>query len=82
ALLARVRAEKLNFYSAVKAGVFTPLGLGGVDMGGVVEDLKAQGYVGWLVVEQDLLARRDAAGRTPLEAARISRKFLQEAVGV
>ena len=82
AVLARVRAEKLDFYSAVKAGVFTPLGLGAVDMGGVVEDLKAQGYAGWLVVEQDVLTHRDAAGRTPLEAAKISRKFLQDTAGI
>jgi len=81
-VLARVRAEKLDFYSAVKAGVFTPLGLGAVDMGGVVEDLKAQGYAGWLVVEQDVLTHRDAAGHTPLEAAKISRKFLQDTAGI
>ena len=82
AVLARVRAEKLDFYTAVKAGVFTPLGLGACGIGGVVEDLQAQGYTGWLVVEQDLLTRHDAAGRTPLEAARLSRQFLREAAGI
>jgi len=48
----------------------------------VVEDLRAQGYAGWLVAEQDLLTRTDAAGRTPLEAAKLSRKFLKEAAGI
>ncbi|OGB90674.1 MAG: hypothetical protein A3G35_19130 [candidate division NC10 bacterium RIFCSPLOWO2_12_FULL_66_18] len=81
-VLARVRTEKLDFYTAVKAGVFTPLGLGQADIAGVVEDLKAQGYTGWFVVEQDLLTRRDAAGRTPLEAAKISRGFLREVAGI
>jgi inosose dehydratase len=82
AVLARVHAEKLDFYSAVKAGVFTPLGLGAADIDGVVEDLKGQGYTGWLVAEQDLLTGHDAAGRTPLEAAKISRRFLQEMAGI
>jgi inosose dehydratase len=82
AVLARVRAEKWDFYTAVKAGVFTPLGLGAANIAGVVEDLKAQGYTGWFVVEQDRLTARDAGGRTPLEAAKISRQYLLEAVGV
>ncbi len=82
AVLARVHIEKLDFYSAVKAGVFTPLGLGAADIGGVVEDLKGQGYTGWLVAEQDLLTGRDAAGRTPLEAAKISREFLRDSAGI
>ena len=82
AVLARVRAEQLDVYTAVKAGVFTPLGLGAAGIAGVVDDLKAQGYTGWLVAEQDLLTRRDAAGRTPLEAAQISRKFLRDTAGI
>lgn len=82
AVLARVRAESLDFYAAVKAGVFTPLGMGGAGIGGVVEDLTARGYTGWLVAEQDMLAERDPAGRTPLEAARMSREFLRQVTGI
>jgi len=81
-VLARVRAERLDFYTAVRAGVFTPLGLGGADIRGVVEDLRVQGYTGWLVAEQDILGRHDGAGRTPLEAARLSREFLRQAAGI
>jgi inosose dehydratase len=82
AVLARVRADSLDFYAAVRAGVFTPLGLGGADIAGVVADLVARDYTGWVVVEQDMLGGRDAAGRTPLEAARTSREFLRRVAGV
>jgi inosose dehydratase len=82
AALARVRSENLDFYSAVRGGVFTPLGLGGADIAGVVEDLRAQGYTGWFVAEQDRLTARDAGGRTSLEAAQVSRQFLRSVTGV
>lgn len=78
----RVRDEGLDFYSAVRAGIFPPIGEGKVDIKGVVDDLKAMGYSGWIVVEQDTLDPTDAAGRTPLEAVRISRRYLHDALGI
>src|SRR5664279_1885077 len=34
----RVKTEGLDFYSAVKEGIFPPIGTGSVDIGGVIED--------------------------------------------
>ncbi len=72
----RVAREGLDFYSAVRAGVFTPLGQGCASIAGVVTDLLAMGYTGWVVAEQDVLMPLDN-GRTPLENARASREFLK-----
>jgi inosose dehydratase len=72
----RVAREGLDFYSAVRAGVFTPLGQGCANIAGVVADLLAVGYTGWVVAEQDVLMPLDK-GRTPLENARASREFLK-----
>jgi inosose dehydratase len=74
----RVREEGLDFYTAVRQGIFPPIGSGAVDAVGIVNDLNAMGYEGWIVVEQDTLDPHDAQGRTPLEAVGISRRYLRE----
>lgn len=73
----RVQSQGLDFYTAVNLGIFPPLGLGDVDIAGVLDDLKAMGYDGWIVVEQDTLGARDSEGRTPFEAVGISRRYLE-----
>ena len=73
----RVAREGFDFYTAVRAGVFTPLGCGCADIAGIVADLKTFGYAGWVVAEQDILLPLDK-GRTSLENARKSRAFLQQ----
>lgn len=73
--LARVRAERLDFPSAVKLGAFVPLGQGMIDMGRIFGALSAVSYDGWVIVEQDAPAE-------PLEAAMQSRAFLREQWGV
>jgi inosose dehydratase len=78
----RVREQGLDFYSAVRQGIFPPLGAGSVDIKGVVNDLKGMKYDGWIVAEQDTLDERDAAGRTPYEAVGISRQFLRDILGL
>jgi inosose dehydratase len=72
----RVAREALDFYTAVRAGIFTPLGQGCAEIAGVVADLQSSGYTGWVVAEQDVLMPL-SAGRTPLENARASREFLR-----
>ena len=72
----RVAREGLDFYTAVRAGVFTPLGQGCAEIAGVVADLQSSGYAGWVVAEQDVLMPL-SEGRTPLENARASREFLR-----
>jgi inosose dehydratase len=77
AIRERVEREGLDFYTAVRSGVFTPLGQGCADISGVVSDLLSFGYQGWLVAEQDVLWPL-ANGTTPLKNARQSRGFLRE----
>jgi inosose dehydratase len=72
----RVARERLDFYTAVRAGIFTPLGQGCAEIAGVVADLQSSDYSGWVVAEQDVLLPL-SAGHTPLENARASREFLK-----
>jgi inosose dehydratase len=78
----RVRNEGLDFYTAVNQGIFPPIGTGNVDMRAVLDAITTLGYTGWIVVEQDTLGTHDAAGRTPLEAVGLSRKYLRETLGL
>ncbi len=78
----RVKTEGLDFYTAVRQGIFPPIGTGSVDMAGVMDDIKKMGYEGWIVAEQDSLGTHDYAGRTPLEAVGISRQYLRDALGL
>ena len=73
----RVAREGLDFYTAVRAGIFTSLGCGCADIAGIAADLQSGSYVGWVVAEQDILLPLDK-GRTALENARKSRAFLRE----
>jgi inosose dehydratase len=73
----RVSRDGLDFYAAVRSGVFTPLGRGCAEIAAVVSDLLSIGYEDWLVAEQDVLMPL-ANGRTPLENARQSREFLRQ----
>jgi inosose dehydratase len=73
----RVKEDRLDFHTAVRSSVFTPLGRGCADIAGVVSDLRSIGYQGWLVAEQDVLMPL-AEGSTPLENARQSREFLRQ----
>jgi len=81
--LRRVRTTDVSMSEAWKRGVFCPLGEGVVDFPRVVETLRANGYAGWLIVEQDVVP--DAQGRLapePFESARKSRSYLREKAGV
>jgi len=52
-VLARVRHEPLDFWAAIAAGVFCPVGEGVVDFQRVAEALEAGGYSGHATIEQD-----------------------------
>jgi inosose dehydratase len=73
----RVARDGLDFYAAVRSGVFTPLGRGCAQIDGVVSDLLSVRYEGWLVTEQDVLMPLQN-GSTPLQNARQSRDFLRQ----
>ncbi len=73
----RVARDGLDFFTAVRSGIFTPLGAGCAEIAGVVADLLSIGYEGWMVAEQDVLMPLED-GRTPLENARQSLEFLHQ----
>lgn len=51
--LARVRARDESFNAAVRGGMFTVPGDGGVDFAPVARFVRASGYRGWMVVEAE-----------------------------
>jgi inosose dehydratase len=81
--LERVRTTDIAMDEAWRRGVFCPLGEGVVDFPAVVRSLRARGYDGWLIVEQDVVP--DAEGRLrpdPFESAARSRAYLRDRCGV
>lgn len=72
-VMARARAEGLNYFEAVAAGVFCELGRGCIDFPGVIAAMNRLGYDGWAVVEQDIVAGVGA----PLDSARRNREYLE-----
>jgi inosose dehydratase len=77
-VLARVKPERMSFLQAVKAGVFTVPGDGGVSFEPVFRSLKRHGYRGWYVVE----AEQDPARANPFEYAVKARSFIREKTGL
>lgn len=67
-------AEGWDYMESVRNGIFCELGKGSVDFAGIVRELEAANYDGWIVVEQDVLPGMG----TPLESAIRNRAFLQQ----
>jgi myo-inosose-2 dehydratase len=78
AVVDAAHAEAWSFEVAVRRGVFTVPGDGGIDYAPILAALEARGYDGWLVVE----AEQDPAVTPALPAARAARAaLLQLAAG-
>ena len=77
ALAARVRARELGYREAVRAGLYRPLGEGDLELGGLLAILRAQGYEGWHVLEQDLVLELGDDPGLPLANVRESMGFLR-----
>jgi inosose dehydratase len=77
AALTRARENAHDYLSAVRDGVFAELGAGVVDVAGVLAELRARSYHGWLVVEDEA----PPESGTPLERALRDRACLR-ALGV
>jgi len=64
---AQARAEKWDYQTALRHGLFCELGKGSVDFASLLRDLENTDYDGWIVVEQDVLpgmgAPKQSAGR-------------------
>jgi inosose dehydratase len=73
AVLADVRAQHLDFWTAIEREAFCPLGRGLVDFAAVRRQLDAIDFDGWATIEQD---RRPGASSSPLADLRASIAFL------
>ena len=69
----RVKAEEMDYFQAVGAGVFCELGKGCVDFPAVLAWLRAANYRGFITVEQDVLPGMGA----PKESAARNRQYLR-----
>lgn len=67
-------ANAWDYFESVKRGVFCELGKGVVDFGAVLATLGADGYNGWIVVEQDVLPGMGA----PKICANNNRAYLRQ----
>jgi inosose dehydratase len=78
AVVARIKAEKKSFLTAVKSGAFTVPGDGSVDFVPVFQALRDLAYQGWWVVE----AEQDPALANPLEYAIKARSYIRAKAGI
>jgi inosose dehydratase len=69
----RARAEEWDYFTALRHGVFCELGKGCVDFPALLLRLRARGYDGYVLVEQDVLPGMG----TPKESARRNREYLR-----
>ncbi|WP_037908497.1 TIM barrel protein [Actinacidiphila yeochonensis] len=73
----KVAAGSATYSAAVAAGLYRPLGSGGLDLDGLVEALEAAGYQGWYVMEQDtVLDREPPPGGGPVADVAASLRWL------
>lgn len=70
---AESRRQEWDGPRSVGEGVFCELSQGEIDFAAVLAELKAIGYEGWIVVEQDVLPGMG----TPLDSAKRNRAYLQ-----
>ncbi|AKS33366.1 sugar phosphate isomerase/epimerase family protein [Mycolicibacterium goodii] len=76
ALAARVRSGEVSYTDAVRAGIYTPLGTGDIDISGIVSVLRDNGFDGWFVMEQDTILDAEPTDDGPLRDVRTSVAYL------
>ena len=81
ALAARVQAGELTYTEAVRKGMYTPLGQGDVDIAGIVTALRANGFDGWFVMEQDTILDSEPADEGPVRDVRTSVAYMHDVCG-
>jgi inosose dehydratase len=79
-VLQAVREGGVDFLDAVRRGVFCELGEGALDVPAIAQGLKACGYKGWALVEQDVDANQP--GVNPFESGVRSRQYLRDVIGL
>ena len=78
ALAARVQAGELTYTDAVRAGMYTPLGGGDVDIAGIVTALRNNGFDGWFVMEQDTILAAEPVDEGPVRDVRTSVAYIRQ----
>lgn len=73
----RARADRWDYFEALRQGVFCELGKGGVDFPAVLRWLKQNNYKGYALVEQDVLPGMGS----PKESAQRNREYLRSIEG-
>jgi inosose dehydratase len=74
---AAVAVKDLAYIDKVRAGLYTPLGDGDLDIAGIVRALEAANFQGWYVLEQDAaLPAAPPPGTGPIDDVRRSVAFL------
>lgn len=81
AAAAKVVAGEVAFADAVAGGMWRVLGQGDVDIRAMIDALRAHGYDGWWVLEQDVMFKDGAPeGEGPVADVRTCLAFVQEAL--
>ncbi len=62
----------------MRAGIYTPLGTGDVDIAGIVKALLDDGFDGWFVMEQDTILDDEPTGEGPVRDVRASVAYLHD----
>lgn len=73
----QVQDGRLSYTEAVRRGMYRPLGTGDVDVASIVGALRAHGYDGWYVMEQDTILVEEPVGRGPLDDVSASAEHLR-----
>ena len=77
ALAAKVQSGELTYTEGVKAGMYTPLGTGDVDIAGIISVLQDNGFDGWFVLEQDTILDGEPTGQGPVRDVLASVEYLE-----
>lgn len=80
-LARQVQSGRRTYTEAVREGIYRPVGRGDVDFAAIVEHLRADGYPGWYVLEQDTILTEEPRGEGPLTDVRTSVAALQALLG-
>jgi inosose dehydratase len=76
-LAGRVRDGRLTYTQGVREGMYRPLGSGDVDVPAIVGSLRARGYDGWYVLEQDTILAEEPRGAGPVADVWASAEYLR-----
>jgi inosose dehydratase len=77
-LASKVQSGELTYTEAVKAGMYTPLGTGDVDIAGIVSVLRDNGFDGWFVLEQDTILDGEPSDDGPVRDVLASVGYLRQ----